>query len=746
MKANIRIHFIITIFIWLVSWTASIEIPHSYLENPSKICPPDSSCKHVQPESPVARWIGYSVKYKQWRNCMCDHDCQTYGDCCTDYPYFDPVKQQRAAAQHVCVEIDSAAAETSAATESMADASNGAQALAKCPATWSDRWIQDACETPPRVGKAYGMIDNPVTSRLTGRVYRNRFCAVCNGDAADTVLSATKIVCDDLIDVDSELEHSKVLDTLRYNDTTGRWAVQYANYTYDCAIKTVLPAISAIRPCITGTVGTCHPKWPKDDNIRSDCEAYTTVVYKGIETYKNPHCAMCNHVAVQNLTCKGLLDLRAAPHLFSFSALFIVQPDARKCRGRSDKFFDPFSKTCQPLVPVSDGVPLNCSAMAVYVTVPTANWQPPDTVDYVMLNNGSMAVCENATSSIVANITDKSVQSDASEAFHSALVTYVGLGVSAVFLIVHLAVFAALPSLRNLSGKNLASFCVSLIGSYAAFVAGNLWPAGPGSGCYAIAALTYYSFLTSFAWMLIMSFDCWRTLRLATSELRITTGRQTKKFLVYSAVCWLVPAMMTVVAVTVDTVPAAAAAVIGADVRPEFGTDDHCWFGNTDALLVFFVSPLCAVMAVNFMLFVWTAYMIHSSRATVRHVNTRHVRRNFRMYCRLAVLMGLTWSTGIAARFTDSKYLWILFVALNTFQGLFVFAAFTCRRRILDSLLGGGHRDGGHVNHLHSLQGSEKGIINDKNQRVAIPSFSWSSSDHSAAGPVSSEKTSDTLY
>lgn len=666
---------------------------------------------------------------------MCDSGCQTYGDCCTDSAYFDPVKQQRAAAQYVCVETGSA------------EVASGAQALAKCPAAWPDRWVRDACETPARAGKDYGMIGNPVTSRLTGRVYRNRFCAVCNGDAADAVLGGTKIVCEDLIEVAAGSEQ-KVLDTIRYDDGTGRWTVDYMNVTYDCATKTVLPAVSAIRPCIPGTVDTCHPQWPKNDNIRADCEAYTMVVYNDTQTYKNPHCAMCNRVVVQNLTCRGRVDLRITFEYSSFSALLTVQPDTRKCHGSSDKFYDPFSKTCRPLAAVGDGVPLNCSTMAVYAAVPS-DWQPPVTVDYVTLDNGTVAVCANASSSVTADVAGDPERPAASEAFNSAAVTYVGLGVSAVFLIIHLAVFTALPDLKNLSGKNLASFCVSLIGSYAAFVVGNGWP-GPGPGCYVVAALTYYSFLTSFAWMLIMSFDCWRTLRLATSELRITTGRQTKKFLVYSAVCWLVPAMMTLVAVIVDTVPAAATAVIGADVRPAFGADDHCWFGNTDALLVFFVGPLCAVMAVNFALFVWTAYMIHSSRITVRHVNTRHVRRNFRMYCRLAILMGLTWSTGIAARFTDSKYLWILFVVLNTFQGLFVFLAFTCRRRILRSLLGGGgrgggHGDGGHVNHGHTLHDSEKGIIIDKNQRVTLPSFSWSSSDNSGP-PISSEKTSDTLY
>jgi len=111
------------------------------------------------------------------------------------------------------------------------------------------------------------------------------------------------------------------------------------------------------------------------------------------------------------------------------------------------------------------------------------------------------------------------------------------------------------------------------------------------------------------------------------------------------------------------------------------------------------------------------------------------------MYCRLGVLMGLTWSTGIVASYTDAKYMWMVFVVLNTFQGLFVFIAFTCRRRILDSLVrgvGGGNLGLSHLSHEKSKDG-------DKHSRGPAPSsFSWSSSENGT--PISSEKTTDTLY
>ncbi|XP_060850592.1 uncharacterized protein LOC132929326 [Rhopalosiphum padi] len=708
MKADIGIHFIITIFILFESWTAAIEIPYEDLNNPYKLCPPQSSCAGVGQKVAAAEAENGDGMGGLRRNCLCDDRCGEYGDCCTDSAHFDPVEQQNAAARHSCV---------------LTDVNGGAYVVNRCPVAWTNARVRDACHAAAK-GDRDNMLGNPVTSRTTGRAYRNRFCAACNGDAADPVLWGTRIVCHSLISVAAGAEQT-VLDTLKYDATGGRWTVKYDGDTYQCDPVMVPPAAVRTRPCLPNAVVTCHPRWPNND-IRSNCEAYTTVVYYEEQPYKNIHCAICNHVAVQNVSCQTSDIYLRFPNLGarSFTALFVAQTGHRECRG-PDTYYDPFDKTCRTLrtTAADDGVPLNCSTVAMY-PVPLEGWRPPDAnAQYVTLDNGTMAVCVDPADPTTAAVTAKYV-----------VVTYVGLGVSAVLLLVHLAVFAALPEMKNLSGKNLASFCVSLVCSYAAFVAGN-WLTGPA--CYAGAAVTYYAFLTSFAWMLVMSFDCWRTLRLATVELRVTSGRQTKKFLVYSAVCWLVPAMMTFVAVAADAVPA-----VPYDARPRFGAG-QCWFGSKTALLMFFAGPLTAVMVVNVVLFGWTAYMIHSSRATVRHVNTRHVRRDFRMYCRLAVLMGLTWSTGIVASYTDAAYMWLLFVVLNTFQGLFVFVAFTCRRRILDSLVRGvgGVGDGNFG--LNPF--NEKSKDANKNYRgPPLSSFSWSSSDNGA--PVSSEKTTDTLY
>lgn len=51
--------------------------------------------------------------------------------------------------------------------------------------------------------------------------------------------------------------------------------------------------------------------------------------------------------------------------------------------------------------------------------------------------------------------------------------------------------------------------------------------------------------------------------------------------------------------------------------------------------------------------------------------------QNYKLYCRLSCMMGLTWLVGLMASWVDkSPILWHLFIILNALQGFFIFVAF----------------------------------------------------------------------
>lgn len=124
------------------------------------------------------------------------------------------------------------------------------------------------------------------------------------------------------------------------------------------------------------------------------------------------------------------------------------------------------------------------------------------------------------------------------------------------------------------------------------------------------------------------------------------TGKHWQRFGLYSLWSWVVPAII---------IGAALGAEFSGDevlqyVRPGYGTND-CWISRASGLLIFAVAPLVVVMVLNIVFFSWSAYLIHSTTSMLQ--NMSRTRKDFRLYVRLALIMGLTWVTGLIAGFAD---------------------------------------------------------------------------------------------
>lgn len=254
-------------------------------------------------------------------------------------------------------------------------------------------------------------------------------------------------------------------------------------------------------------------------------------------------------------------------------------------------------------------------------------------------------------------------------------VTNVGLSVSIISLMSHLAVFGMVSSVRNLPGCCLASLSVSLLIAYCCFLAVAL--VGKVDNCADLGLCVYYFFLTSFFWMNAIAFDIWRSFRVVMRELRISSHRVPwRRFLIYSLYSWSIPGVLTVLVKYFDTND-----VLPKDYKPSFD-DSFCWFGQRKALLVFFAVPLIFVMILNAIFFLDVTYVI--SRATLKTSQSHeaNLKKRFFMFMRLALIMGLTWIVGLIAGYADNLVMWYIFILLNTLQGLFIFIVFSCSSKV----------------------------------------------------------------
>lgn len=615
-----------------------------------------------------------------------------YGDCCKDSKYYNQQEQtvmqpESAAGANIynnsrygCYKVEGLKYES--------------LIIAKCPRTFVtaeetalDREIRDKCENVGDFISGY-----PVTGTLTGHVYKNTYCAWCHGDRNRIVYWKPLFRCygpNGLMNTTFQLEDGSDR-TLLYRD--GQW--YYADYKYQmlrkCTFELQQPkveAMAALRKCVSaraGLVDGCPAGTPAP--LARACASHTYHLYEHkpdkesvTRTFRNMECARCNNVTAKYLKCSP-----PPPSLktnFGFNVLF-QGAYKRHAPCSQDELYDVLATKCRDVHEELHG------ACRKYVEFKTGEY------DNRSVNNGSMYVYQykkwvryrkkanDGTVDVCTEDADGLLQPVAPSAYTRYLL-YTGIGgssASTVALIAHLALFSfngAEP--KNLPEKNLASLSVSLLLGYCGYltIALQAMRAGPNWPCIASALTMQFGFLAAFAWMFIMSVDVWIVLNASTKKLRVVGGQRNGRFAAYSAFAWLAPAALT--AFTAALQLSADPAVPG--LRPNF--QYNCWFRNPQSLVALFVLPAGTTIAANYVSFMGTVRLIAASGVdkfkTAGSSSTAAVNRvgkNFKIYVRLSLMMGLAWVFGLAGALTDSDIVWTVYTVLNSLQGAFIFLAF----------------------------------------------------------------------
>jgi hypothetical protein len=171
-------------------------------------------------------------------------------------------------------------------------------------------------------------------------------------------------------------------------------------------------------------------------------------------------------------------------------------------------------------------------------------------------------ILEDQTAIVCALKPSEDIQDLISGAYQGYLTEFC-LSISVLCLILHIAIYYALPKLWNLPGRNLVSLSWAILLAQIGFlVAVNPPFEVPAGVCIGIAVLEYYCFLAAFFWMNVMSVDIWRTF--STSALRGSGGLKTHYK--YAGYAWGTAALLALVTLTVDLCTEDGA------VKPYFGT------------------------------------------------------------------------------------------------------------------------------------------------------------------------------
>lgn len=643
-------------------------------------------------------------------HCYNDKYCKLYGDCCRNSKYYVSDEQMVTAdnvfnnSRYGCY-----------VTRNMKSVS---LMIGKCPRTAVAVWHR---ETIDKCEKNVGGVDDdadfitdyPVTAKDTGHVYKNAYCAWCQGERRNVDYWKPIFQCRDSngrFPMAVRLEDASDRTLLYRNE---RW--YYADYnnhallTCDFVLQPPNGTVLPLRPCVIGDAGlidgcpagTSHA-------LAQTCASYTYTVFEHVvdiagnsssrhstRVFRNVDCARCNNVTVDRLSCTP-----PPPPLqstFGFSSLFAVRASNERSEPCApDELYDVLTFRCRNVI--RDELPDACHTSVRF---------GPGEYDNRSMGNGTVYVYaykkrvryRNHNESFVNQTVDVCVEDAMIQPRRQTYFSYLsyagnaGSFASAVALAVHLALFSTGPEPKNLPEKNLASLAVSLLLGYASYLAVALGAVSTGPAgipCIVAALFMQYSFLAAFAWMFVMSADVFLVLHASTKKLRVAGGKRNVRFAVYSAFAWLAPVSLVGLAAVLQLNPQWLSFVAAlSTLRPNFQYD--CWFRNPQSLIALFVLPAGVTVVANYISFIGAVRLITTSGgaigSTVDSAATfDRTRRNLKIYVRLSLMMGLAWLFGLIGTVTDNDVVWTLYTVFNSLQGVFILLAFDCNRKIARTL------------------------------------------------------------
>ena len=268
-------------------------------------------------------------------------------------------------------------------------------------------------------------------------------------------------------------------------------------------------------------------------------------------------------------------------------------------------------------------------------------------------------------------ITDEKANVKPANDGNFTILTIIGLSVSIFSLVVFLLTYSLFAELRTLPGVNLMNLSVSLL------LLHSLWLAADQTGvpllCTFIAASIHFLALASFTWMSIIAFNTWYVFSRSRPP-RLRGKSLKRKILKYMAIGWVPPLIFVLICATLDKTRALP---IG------YGADAACFMQNQRAGLCLLGVPVAISVVFNAVFLLKTVGIIRRTSEQTRSMAIQSRNRvTFKLYARLAVLMGFTWVFGFLAYLFSYYYLLYPFVVLNTLQGVYIAVAYLLKTRV----------------------------------------------------------------
>ncbi|KAM9332658.1 uncharacterized protein adgrg2a [Pholidichthys leucotaenia] len=247
-------------------------------------------------------------------------------------------------------------------------------------------------------------------------------------------------------------------------------------------------------------------------------------------------------------------------------------------------------------------------------------------------------------------------------------ITYIGCGISALFLAVTLLTYLSFPKLlKDIPAKILVQLCLSLLFLNLIFLMDGWLALYPAVGlCISTGLFLHYFLLTSFTWAGL------EALHMYLSIVKVFTPYLSKYMLKFTLMGWGIPLIVVVIIIAVDK---DNYGLVTYGKYPDGTTDDFCWLRNDIAFYVGVVAYFLLIFILCVIVFIVVMvqlYRIKKQNPQNQSPN-RSVMTDMRSIAGLVILLGLTWGFALFAWGPLYLPFIYLFSIFNSLQGFFVF-------------------------------------------------------------------------
>ncbi|XP_077466014.1 adhesion G protein-coupled receptor G4a [Stigmatopora argus] len=249
------------------------------------------------------------------------------------------------------------------------------------------------------------------------------------------------------------------------------------------------------------------------------------------------------------------------------------------------------------------------------------------------------------------------------------IISYVGCGLSSIFLGITLLTYLAFPKLRcDNPSKILINLSAALLGLNMLFLVDS-WLASFSnySLCIVTAAALHYFLLASFSWMALEAIHMYFAL------VKIFNTYVPAYIFKFCAMGWGVPLVIISLVLLIDKDAYGNILSSTAAARTN-SVDQFCWLQDNAVFYATVVAFVLLVLLANMSMFVVVLLQIRKMGPNKKEgSNSRSTLQNMRAVASLTILLGLTWVTGFFTFGPGRVVLMYLFTIFNTLQGFFVF-------------------------------------------------------------------------